>query len=91
VEPAQLISGSLGETARTIVCNSQLRTPSLAADEKLLNEFFSLSTTPAGDGEIYYKNLETDDVSGTLRFLLLIKFKDEKNFRNHWPISSSCI
>jgi hypothetical protein len=49
-----LATGSVGSTARKIVCDEQLGTPLISKKQIAEAKFNSLSSTATGDGEIFY-------------------------------------
>ena len=80
-DPVQLAAGSVGATARAIVCNAQLRKPLVTKQQLQEMKFPSLSTTPAGDGDLYYKLVDDSSTSSDSHQVLIIShFNMDKNF-----------
>jgi hypothetical protein len=69
---AELRDGSAGLTAWNIVCHEENATPLVSKKELAKNNFKSLSSMPAGDGEIFYKSIQNDQDELTRRHALLI-------------------
>jgi hypothetical protein len=74
-----LSSGMVGLTARRILCHEQLRTPLVKKSQLTSMAFSSLSSTLAGDGDIFYAPIAND--TGTQdqkEALLIIRFNNER-------------
>jgi hypothetical protein len=67
-----IIPGSIGDTARQIVCSEDLRTPVLDKSKLVAMNFTSLSSTNLGDGEIYYEPVQEKDKEGDQRTVTVI-------------------
>jgi hypothetical protein len=74
-----LTPGSVGLTARNIVCNEDLRTPLLSKKEMVEMRFNSLSSAVNDEAEIYYKSgnkQKTDQIQETF---LITKFQKDRS------------
>ena len=56
--------GSVADTLRNIVCNDQSHTPLFGKKELANNKFTSLSSTIAGDGDVFF--VQTEDGMNTI-------------------------
>jgi hypothetical protein len=74
-----LMPGSVGLTARNIVCHDDLRTPLVTKRQLASMAFASVSSTLAGDGEIFYAPVPNVIRAQDQRELLfIIKFTDDR-------------
>src|SRR5262249_12558230 len=48
-------AGTLAYTLQLLLCNEEMRTPLVTADELAAMKYTSLASTAAGDGEIFYR------------------------------------
>jgi hypothetical protein len=67
--------GSVSFTARKILCDPELRTPTVGKEQLAKMDFKSLSSTVAGDGDIFYEPLHNNaDNQNEKNFLFILKF-----------------
>ena len=64
--------GMVAETAKNIVCDEQLRTPLVSKKQLTAMSFSDLSSTPNGDGEIYYQAIQGDGIPQNQRDAIVI-------------------
>jgi hypothetical protein len=64
--------GSVGATARNILCHDELRTSMLGKKQLSAMNFASLSSTAAGDGDIFYVPIDTGARDDDLRDMIII-------------------
>jgi hypothetical protein len=69
---ASIPPGSVGGTARNIVCHDKLRTPLLGKKRLSAMNFASLSSTAEGDGDIFYVPIDSGAGDGDLRDMIMI-------------------
>jgi hypothetical protein len=86
----QLATGSVGFTARNIVCNEAIRTPLVSKAQIRAMRFNSLSTTNTGDGEILYELDKHRGAAGDHKELIvLIKNNADHNVKDFFPAGTS--
>jgi hypothetical protein len=74
---AAVTSGSVGSSIRNLACNEDLGTPIIGKDRLTKMNFESLSSTIAGDGDIFFETLR--EISPNEKsFLFIIRFYSDK-------------
>jgi hypothetical protein len=71
--------GSIQLEARNIACSEELRTPLLSKKEAVEMRFNSLSSTPSGDGDIYYKIGDMETTDQIREALLMTRFAKDRS------------
>jgi hypothetical protein len=79
VTPTVLAAGSLASSMKMILCNDWLRTPSISKGQLKDMDFISLSSTPQGDGDLFYK-IVTKPYSAVRNYIIVAKFQQDKKF-----------
>jgi uncharacterized caspase-like protein len=76
----QLQPGSIGWTARNIVCHQETGTPLVSKSELAEMKFTSLASTVAGDGEIFFKLSQvSQEVQDQKAVILIIRNNADHN------------
>jgi hypothetical protein len=79
-------AGSMWSTARNIVCHEENAAPLVSKKELAELKFQSLSSTVAGDGEIFYKIINgANDVPNQIHVLVILKFDSDRNVKDTLP------
>jgi hypothetical protein len=78
-EPMKIAEGSISASTRHLVCDEQLRTPAVTKDELSAFKFVSLASTPAGDGDLFYKIVEPKMGVSDPKVLLIVRPREKKN------------
>jgi hypothetical protein len=78
VKPADLSPRTVGYDARTIACNTTLRTPLVTKEELTKMKFNELTTSPNGEGEYYYQPINTEQKNDDKNAMLLIRLYADK-------------
>jgi hypothetical protein len=88
---ANLSPGSVAFTAKLILCNDNLRTPLVFKQQLSKMDFLSLSSTPAGDGELFYLPVDagTGAPTGMAETLLITKLHDDRNLASVFAFNVS--
>jgi uncharacterized caspase-like protein len=74
-----LSAGSVGDAIRVLACNEGIGTPSVGKDRLSLMNFRSLSSTVAGDGDLFFEPLrDLDDNSNEKNLLFVFRYNDER-------------
>jgi Caspase domain len=73
--------GTVGSIARTIVCNDELRTPLFGKKELTRMNFARLSSTAAGDGELFYALVGQGKTTENLKEVAIII----RNYADNMP------
>jgi Caspase domain len=74
-----LAAGSVGDAIRVLACNDSIGTPSVGKDRLSLMNFRSLSSTVAGDGDLFFEPLrDLDGNSNEKDLLFIFRFFDER-------------
>jgi caspase domain-containing protein len=81
VDPTVIAPGSVFYSVRNVLCDDQLRTPLVQKQQLLAMKFPSLASTPAGDGETYYKLYRNDTRSDTDKVVFVTRYYKDKDFR----------
>jgi PDZ domain/Caspase domain len=77
---AKIVPGSVGATAKNLVCHERIRTPIVTKKQLAAMKFASLSSTAAGDGEIFYALSRSEkDVQDQKEVVVLIKNNTDRN------------
>ena len=79
VDPTAITPGSVFYFVRNILCDDQLRTPLVQKQQLLTAKFQSIASTPAGDGEIYYKLYRNDLNVGENQVIFIVRFNKDKD------------
>jgi hypothetical protein len=77
-EPMKIAEGSISASTRHLVCDEQLRTPTITKDELSAFKFASLSSMPAGDGDLFYKIVKPKIGGSDPKVLLISQFHEKK-------------
>jgi hypothetical protein len=78
VDPMAIPPGSVSYFVRNVLCDDQLRTPLVQKQQLFAMKFSPLSSTPAGDGETYYKFYRNDTSSDTHQVVFVVRFYKDK-------------
>jgi len=70
--------GSVASTAERYVCDESLRTPLVDKRRLAAMTFSYLSTSPSGDGDLYYESLQSDD-SEQRELLYIFKSSNDRD------------
>ena len=82
--------GSVGGTARNIVCNEEAATPLFSKTQMSATKFTSLSSTASGDGEISYQlDRNGNDTEEQKKLIFIIKFNNDHNISETFPQGTS--
>jgi hypothetical protein len=82
----KLSAGSPALTARNITCHEENATPLVSKKELAEFKFQSLSSTAAGDGEIFYKIIKSaNDVPNERQVLVIFKFYSDHSINDMLP------
>jgi len=79
VDPTAIAPGSVFYFVRNILCDDQLRTPLVQKQQLLAMKFPSLASTPAGDGETYYKLYRNDTNSDADQVVFIGRYHKDKD------------
>jgi hypothetical protein len=78
-EPIKIAEGSISASTRHLVCDEQLRTPTVTKGELSAFKFGSLSSIPAGDGDLFYKIVEPKIGVSDPKVLLIVRLREKKD------------
>ena len=83
--------GSVGLSARNLVCHEGLRTPLVSKKQLTSMSFSSLSSTVEGDGDIFYKVMQNDQSTpqDKKEILFIIRSHTESVLTLNTPFSTS--
>ena len=71
--------GTVLATARDIMCRESARTPSVSKEQLAKTKFKMLSSTVAGDGDLFYESLSDDaDTQGNKHLLFILKYHNDR-------------
>jgi uncharacterized caspase-like protein len=74
-----LVAGSIGATIRNLVCDGGIGLPTVSKDRISVMNFRSLSSTVAGDGDLFYEPLkEPNDNPNEKHLLFIFRFYDDR-------------
>ena len=74
--------GSVGSTARNIVCHEEFATPLISKRQLAEMKFTSLSSTAAGDGEIFFGPSQTSqNVQDQKEIVVIIRNNSDRNVK----------
>jgi hypothetical protein len=79
VDPTPIPPGSVFYFIRNILCDDQLRTPLVQKQQLLGMKFTSLASTPAGDGETYYKLYRNGTSSDANQVVFIGRYNKDKD------------
>jgi hypothetical protein len=88
VDSLKIAEGSISASARLIACDEQLRTPTVTKEELAMFKFASLSSTSAGDGDLFSKIVGSKTVAGDRTVLLIARFREKKSLAVAWGPST---
>ena len=78
-----LAPGSVGLTARNIACHAEIATPLISKGQLAEMKFTSLSSTPSGDGEIFFGPSQTSqNVQDQKEIVLIIHNNSDHNVKD---------
>lgn len=82
--------GSIGLLADKIACHDEIGTPLVSKEQIAAMNFNSVASTAAGDGEIFYKELQGNkDVPNKKELLFIIKYAADRNVKDIFPAGVS--
>ena len=85
-----LPTGSVGLTGRYIACHEDIATPLVSKKQIADMKFDSLSSTSAGDGEIFYELTQTGpNVQGQKQVLMILRNDVDHNVKEFLPQDTS--
>lgn len=71
--------GTVGLTAKNVVCNDKFRNPLISKKQLASMNFPDLASMPDGNGEVYYQAIQGDDVpKGQKDAILLFKYNNDQ-------------
>lgn len=77
-----LSAGSVGNSIRNLACNEGIGTPSVGKDRLSLMNFKSLSSTVAGDGDLFFEPLrDMDNNPNEKNLLFVFRYYDERKIQ----------
>jgi uncharacterized caspase-like protein len=74
----RITPGSISATTQKIACDERLRTPLLAKKAVAKMMFTSLSSTAAGDGEMFYVPIDKESSAGEREVIVISKFHNAR-------------
>ncbi len=82
--------GSVGETTKKIICSEDISTPLVSKKQIAEMKFNSLSSTVAGDGEIFYQVSQTrGDVQNQKEVTMILRNFSDRNVKDFLPAGVS--
>jgi len=67
-----IASGTVAATLKNFLCDDRLRTPLVSKKQLAPKDFTDLATTPAGDGELYYRPVPNGSASQTEKDVIVL-------------------
>jgi hypothetical protein len=87
---AKIVPGSIGATARNIVCHERIAVPIVAKKQLAAMKFASLSSTIGGDGEILYAlSGGADDTQDQKEVIVILKNNTDQSVQQFFPQGTS--
>src|SRR5205814_6271819 len=82
--------GSVGNTGKNLTCDAALTTPLVSKKQIANMSFTSLSSTTAGDGEIYYGTAQKNkNDPSEIAVTFVLKYNSDHNVKEFFPNGTS--
>jgi uncharacterized caspase-like protein len=83
-------TGSVGSVGRNIACHDEAATPLVTKKQIAAMKFNSLSSSVAGDGELFYGSAQSDrNVQDQKNVLFILRYNEDRNLKDVLPAGMS--